>query len=209
MSENLIYLDHHATTPTDPRVVEAMAPFWTEKFGNPASFQHEQGRKAARAVEAATAQIASLLNADPTRLIFTSGATESNNLALKGILQPQLRLAASGGTTPHVITSQVEHRSIIDPLKKLERRGVKVTWLNVDQSGQIDLDELNSAFRPETCLVTLIWANNEVGTIHPLREISDLCNEHQVPCIPMLFRSWQVTPRPVTKSRGHAELHGS
>lgn len=175
-----IYLDHHATTPVDPRVVEAMAPFWNSQFGNAASFQHEYGRRAARHIEEATGQIARLLNADPGRLIFTSGATESNNLAIKGLLESTLQRNRSG-SSPHVITSRVEHRAVLDPLRKLERRGVEVTWLPVDSTGLIDLEELADTLRPETAMVSIIWANNEVGSIHPLREIAHLCQEHQVP----------------------------
>ncbi|QDU81521.1 Cysteine desulfurase [Polystyrenella longa] len=179
MSDLPIYLDHHATTPVDPRVVDAMAPFWTTQFGNAASFQHEYGRQAAQRIEAATQQIAELLQCDPKCVVFTSGATEANNLAIKGILGPKLR-QRSIAATPHVISTQVEHRAVIDPLKKLERRGVDVTWLPVDETGLIRLSDLEDAFRPETKLVSIIWASNEVGSIHPLAEIAALCEQRSI-----------------------------
>ncbi|MCA9040867.1 MAG: cysteine desulfurase [Planctomycetaceae bacterium] len=180
MADSPIYLDHHATTPVDPRVVEAMAPFWTERFGNPASFQHRIGQEAAKRVEEATFHIARLLNADPLRIVFTSGATEANNLAIKGLLHPELR-KANGNKAPHVITTAVEHRAVLDPLKKLERRGVEVTRLPVDHTGSIRITDLKDAICEETRLVSIIWANNEVGTIHPILEIAELCQQHHVP----------------------------
>lgn len=174
-----VYLDHHATTPVAPEVVQAMQPYWEELFGN-ASSQHSAGEKAARAIERAQEQIGSFLGADPQELIFTSGATEANNLALKGILNPLLRQHHSGQPKPHVISSLVEHRAILDPLKRLTRQGVEVTWLPVDQHGCVSLEQVEAALRPETKLVSLIWANNEIGSLNPIPEIAALCQERGI-----------------------------
>src|SRR5579864_4460658 len=168
-----IYLDHHATTPVDPRVLDAMLPYFGEKFGNAASVNHAFGWEAAEAVEAAREKIARLLNTDPRSLIFTSGATEANNLALKGIVQ-----AAPAGS--HIVTTAAEHRSVLDPLGRLARMGTDVTILPVDSHARVEPDDVAQAIRPNTVLVSVICANNEVGSLNPIRRIGEICRERQV-----------------------------
>ena len=168
-----IYLDHHATTPVDPRVLEAMLPFFGEKFGNAASVNHVYGWEAAEAVETAREKIAELLGADVRSLVFTSGATEANNLAIKGVLQ-------AAAPQSHVITTAAEHRSVLDPLRHLARRGTEVTFLNVDSAARVTQDDIALAIRPNTVLVSVIWANNEVGSLNPIREIGELCRERGI-----------------------------
>lgn len=172
-SSRVIYLDHQATTPVDPRVLEAMLPWFGEKFGNAASIHHEHGRQAAEAVEHARSQVAELLQVDPATLIFTSGATESNNLALKGVVRH--RQVGS-----HLIVNAAEHRSVLDPAKVLEREGFTVTVLPVDHEGQVDPQHVLAAIQPATVLVSVMAANNEVGTINPLREIGEICRTRGV-----------------------------
>ncbi len=169
-----IYLDCHATTPVDARVFEGMQPFFIEKFGNPASVNHPFGWETAEAVEVARQQIAQLINTNARNIIFTSGATEANNLAIKGTLE-------AAGVGSHVIVSAVEHRSVLDPVKRLKRSGYDVTILPVDEFGQIALQQLADAIRKETALISIIWANNEIGTINNMKEIASICKEHQVP----------------------------
>ncbi|VAX42616.1 Cysteine desulfurase, partial [hydrothermal vent metagenome] len=169
-----IYLDCHATTPVDARVFEVMQPFFMEQFGNPASVNHSYGWKAAEAVEIARKQIGKLIKTDSRNIIFTSGATEANNLAIKGLLE-------SAGVGSHLIISAVEHRSILDPAKRLKRAGYDVTILPVDEFGQIDLQQLENTIRKETALVSIIWANNEIGTTNNVKEILSICKERQVP----------------------------
>lgn len=166
-----VYLDHHSTTPCDPRVVEAMLPFFTEIYGNPSAITHEHGRRAATALEEARAGVASFFNVRPDEVFFTAGATESNNTVLFGKL-------GSGG---HVITSAGEHKSVLEPLRALEKRGVEVTYLPVDGEGFVDPDAVRSALRPETRLVSIIWANGEIGTIQPMSEIAAICETAGVP----------------------------
>ncbi|HEX4072557.1 MAG TPA: cysteine desulfurase family protein, partial [Planctomycetaceae bacterium] len=168
-----IYLDHHATTPVDPRVLGVMLPYFGEKFGNAASVNHVYGWEAAEAVEAARQKIADLLQADARSLVFTSGATESNNLAIKGVLQ-------AAPPQSHVITTAAEHRSVLDPLRHLARRGTEVTFLNVDSDARVTPDGVARAIRPNTVLVSVIWANNEVGSLNPIREIGELCRERGI-----------------------------
>jgi cysteine desulfurase len=172
-SDRPIYLDHHATTPVDPRVVDAMLPYFREKFGNASSVNHPFGWEAAEAVDRARDEIASLLGTDPRCLIFTSGATEANNLALKGVLQ-----AAPPGS--HVVTTAAEHRSVLDPVRRLARRGTEVTLVAVDSFGRVDCEAVAAAIRPNTVLVSAIWANNEVGSLNPICELSELCRERGV-----------------------------
>lgn len=167
MPSRPVYLDHHATTPVDPRVVDAMHPHWTENFGNAGSIHHAYGTHAAQAVEHAREQLASLLHVDPDAVIFTSGATEANNLALKGVL------AAPGH---HVITTVVEHPTVLAPLKKLQRRGCEVTFLPVDSQGRVSAQQIEQALQPHTKLVSVILASNEIGTLNPLQDIGDLCH---------------------------------
>jgi cysteine desulfurase len=159
-----IYLDHHATTPVDPAVLEAMLPYFTERFGNPSSKHHAFGQEAANAVEEARAQVAELVGADARDIVFTSGATESDNLAIRGLI-----------TEGHVVTTAIEHAAVLEPLRTLERRGVAVTVVPVDASGIVDVQRVADALRPETVLVSVMAANNELGTIQPVAEIGALC----------------------------------
>jgi cysteine desulfurase len=166
-----VYLDNHATTRTDPRVVAAMLPYFTEHYGNAASRHHAFGRAAEEAVETARAQVADLIGADPREIIFTSGATESDNLALKG---------AAGLYRPrgdHLITVQTEHRAVLDPCRRLEREGFRVTYLPVDEFGRVTAAQVAEALTERTLLVSAMAANNEIGTLHPLADIGRLCKE--------------------------------
>ena len=170
-----IYLDHAATTPLDPRVLEAMTPYLTSAFGNAASRQHSMGRTAAEAVEVARAQVADLIGADPREIVFTSGATEANNLALKGVAGARAYAADSR----HFVTARSEHHAVLDPLRALaEEGGFEVTRLAVDHQASVDLAELERALTRRPRLVSLMHANNEVGTIHPIDEIGGLCHEY-------------------------------
>jgi cysteine desulfurase len=169
-----LYLDHHATTPVDPRVLEAMLPYFTEHFGNPASRQHAYGWDAQKAVDAARVQVAGLVGATPAEIVFTSGATESNNLALKGVAH------ALRDRGDHVITAVTEHKSVLDSCKRLEREGCRITRLGVDARGFIDLAELRAAITPRTVIISIMAANNEIGVLQPLAEIGALAQEHGV-----------------------------
>jgi len=170
----MIYLDHNATTPLDPRVLEAMLPFFTEQFGNAASRQHASGLAAARAVETARAQVAEVLGADPREIVWTSGATESDNLALCGVAR------APAYRKRHIVTVNTEHRAVLDPCEALERQGYDVTWLGVEADGTLDLSRLAAAVTPETLLVSVMHANNETGVVHPIEEIGALCRARGV-----------------------------
>ena len=167
-------MDHHATTPVDPRVLEVMLPYFSEIFGNAASTDHSYGNEALRAVEKARKQIADGIGAKPEEIIFTSGATESNNLALKGIAE-QHRNKGN-----HIITCVTEHPAVLDPCKKLETLGFDVTYLPVDQYGMIDLDELKNSIRTVTILISIMAANNEIGVLAPLAEIGKIARGHEV-----------------------------
>src|SRR5579862_2795151 len=169
-----VYFDNHATTPVDPRVVEAMVPYFTEKFGNAASRNHEFGWKAEEAVENARGQIAKLINATPKEIVFTSGATESTNLAIKGVAE----MYREKGN--HIITQATEHKAVLDTCKRLEKYGYRVTYLPVQKDGRIDLDDLKRAMDDKTILVTIMAANNEIGVLQPIREIGALCHERGV-----------------------------
>jgi cysteine desulfurase len=169
-----IYLDNHATTRVDPRVVEAMLPYFTEYFGNAASRNHEFGWKAEEAVDRARKQIADLIGATPREIIFTSGATESDNLAIKGVAE----MYAEKGN--HIITAATEHKAVLDTCKKLEKHGYRVTYLPVMGDGLIDLDMLKESFTDKTILVTIMYANNEIGVLQPVREIGAMCRERGV-----------------------------
>jgi cysteine desulfurase len=169
-----IYLDNHATTPLDPRVLEAMMPYFTGKFGNAASRSHQFGWDALTAVEAARQQIARLIGASASEIVFTGGATESDNLAIKGVAD---MYRAKGD---HIITSATEHKAVLDSCKRLEKYGYQVTYLPVRPDGIIDLDRLQDAFTEKTILVSVMAANNEVGTLQPLQEIGKLCRERGV-----------------------------
>lgn len=173
-NRRLIYLDNNATTPCDPRVVDRMVPYFFEKHGNAASRSHHFGWEAEEAVDYGREQIAQLIGADDKEIIFTSGATESNNLALKGVFE----MYAKKGN--HIITVETEHKAILDTCKHLEKQGGEVTYLKVAEDGLIDLDELEAAIRPSTILVSVMWANNETGVIQPMKEIAALCEKHGV-----------------------------
>jgi len=164
-----IYLDNNATTPMDPRVLEAMIPFFTHNFGNAASRNHPFGWKAEEAVDYARGQVASLINADPKEIIFTSGATESNNLAIKGVFE----MYAEKGN--HVITIETEHKAVLDTCKHIEKAGAEITYLKTNEQGLITLEQVEAAIKPNTILVTIMYANNEIGVIQPIREITALC----------------------------------
>ena len=169
-----IYLDHHATTPLDPRVLEAMMPYFTNRFGNAASRSHQFGWEAEQAVEQARKQIAGLIGASPQEIVFTSGATESDNLAIKGVAE------AYAGQGDHVITCAIEHKAVLDSFKRLEQRGCRVTWLPVGTDGLVDPAAVEAAICPRTILVSIMYANNEVGTIQPVAEIGGICHERGV-----------------------------
>ncbi len=171
MSSPLIYLDYQATTPVDPRVLEAMLPYFTQQFGNAGSISHELGRAARDAVQLARATIASSLSAQPNEIVFTSGATESNNLALRGVMERTRRRGK------HIVSVATEHKAILDPLAHLARRDCEVTLLPVDATGLLNLEQLISALRDDTCLVSVMLANNEIGTIQPLAEVGRICRE--------------------------------
>lgn len=163
-----IFLDHHSTTPVDQRVLDQMLPYFRHQFGNAASVNHEYGWRAAEAVGRARQQVADLFKVQPQSIVFTSGATEANNLALKGVLR-----ASPPGS--HVVTVATEHKSVLDPLKRLKRQGYGVTLVPVDKHGHVDPKQIAAAIKPETVLVSVMWANNEVGTVQSLLDINFLC----------------------------------
>ena len=165
-----IYLDAHATTPVDPRVLEAMLPFFTEHFGNAASRNHPFGWKANKSVERAREQVAALIGARFRDVVFTSGATESNNLAIKGLA------ARAPASRRHIVTIATEHRAVLDPFRAVARAGFRVTYLGVDREGCIDLDQLRGAVTADTLLVSAMSANNEIGVLHPVGEIADIAH---------------------------------
>ena len=169
-----IYLDYAATTPVDQRVAEKMIPYLTETFGNPASNSHAFGWEAEEAVEKARADIAALINADPKEIIFTSGATESDNLAIKG--------AANFYKTKgkHLITVKTEHKAVLDTMRELERQGFEVTYLGVQENGLIDLEELKAAIRDDTILISVMWVNNEIGVVQDIPAIGEICRERKI-----------------------------
>ena len=169
-----IYLDNHATTRMDPRVLDAMLPYFTEYFGNAASRNHEFGWVAEQAVDKARKQIADLIGATPREIIFTSGATESDNLAIKGVAE----MYAEKGN--HIITAATEHKAVLDTCKKLEKHGYRVTYLPLKGDGLIDLDMLRESFTDKTILVSIMYANNEIGVIQPVAEIGKMCRERGV-----------------------------
>ena len=169
-----IYMDNHATTPLDPRVLEAMLPYFTHTFGNAASRSHSFGWEAEKAVDEARGQIAALMNADPKEIIFTSGATESDNLALKGVAE----MYREKGN--HIITSVVEHKAILDSAKRLEKWGFQVTYLPVDDTGMVRPEAVAEAITDKTILCSIMFANNEIGTVNPIGEIGALCRSKGV-----------------------------
>ncbi len=169
-----IYMDYHATTPVDPRVLEAMLPYFTQNFGNAASRNHSFGWTAEEGVENARAQIARLVGASPKEIIFTSGATESNNLAIKGVAE----MYREKGN--HIITQVTEHKAVLDTCKRLEKAGCEVTYLPVEKDGRINLDDLRRAITPKTILISIMYANNEIGAVQPIAEIGKLAKEKGV-----------------------------
>ncbi|WP_343726489.1 IscS subfamily cysteine desulfurase [Burkholderia seminalis] len=169
MPSRPIYMDYSATTPVDPRVVDKMVPFLHEQFGNPASRSHSHGWNAEQAVEEARAHVAALLGADPREIVWTSGATEGNNLAIKGAAH------FYQGTGKHLVTVKTEHKAVLDTCRELERQGFDVTYLDVEENGLLDLDALRRALRADTILVSVMLANNETGVIQPIAEIGALC----------------------------------
>ncbi len=169
-----IYLDHNATTPCDPRVVEAMVPYFTNSFGNAASRNHPFGWQAEGAVDNAREQVAQLIGADAKEIIFTSGATEADNLAIKGVFE----MYKSKGN--HIITCNIEHKAVLDTCKHIEKEGGEVTYLKVNDDGIINLDELEAAIKPTTILIAIMYANNEIGTVMPMKEISAIAKKNGV-----------------------------
>ncbi|HEY9849315.1 MAG TPA: IscS subfamily cysteine desulfurase [Leptolyngbyaceae cyanobacterium] len=169
-----IYLDNHATTTVDPKVLEAMLPYFTEHFGNAASNNHVYGWESEAAVKKSRQILASAIHATPEEIIFTSGATESNNLAIKGVAEAYFQKGR------HIVTVQTEHNAILDPCNYLESLGFEVTYLPVQQDGLIDLNQLEKAIRPDTILVSVMAANNEIGVLQPIAEIGTICRENQV-----------------------------
>jgi cysteine desulfurase len=169
-----VYLDFHATTPVDPRVLEAMLPYFSERFGNPASRQHAYGWEAQQAVDTARSQVAALIGATPSEIVFTSGASESNNLAIKGAVH------ARRSRGDHIITAATEHKSVLDSCACLEREGCRVTRLGVDAQGFIDLDQLRAAISSRTILISIMAANNEIGVLQPLAAIGAIAQERGV-----------------------------
>ncbi|MCF8247765.1 MAG: IscS subfamily cysteine desulfurase [Saprospiraceae bacterium] len=174
MGVRKIYLDNNATTPCDPRVVETMVPYFFEHHGNAASRNHPFGWEAEEAVDYAREQIAKLINADEKEIIFTSGATESDNLAIKGVYEMYSRKGN------HIITVKTEHKAVLDTCNKLEKHGAEITYLDVQADGLINLAELETAIKPNTIMVAVMWANNETGVIQPMKEIGQICEKHGV-----------------------------
>ena len=183
-----IYLDYGATTPCDPRVVDAMIPWLREHFGNPASRSHAYGWEAEAAVEKARADVAALIGADPREIVWTSGATESNNLVIKGAAH---FYAATKGK--HIITVKTEHKAVLDTFRELERQGFEATYLDVQEDGLLDLNRLKDAMRPDTVLVSVMAVNNEIGVIQDIEAIGHLCRERGI-----IFTS--TLPRPPARS---------
>jgi cysteine desulfurase len=169
-----IYMDNHATTPVDPRVVDAMLPYFTEKFGNAASRNHSFGWAGEEAIEIARAQIASLIGATPKEIIFTSGATESDNLMIKGVAE----MYREKGN--HIITQAIEHKAVLDTCKRLEKYGYEVTYLPVQKDGRVDPEDVRKAITPKTILITIMYANNEIGIVNPIQEIGKIAKEHGI-----------------------------
>ena len=174
MTPRPLYLDHHATTPVDPAVVGAMLPYLTEKFGNPSSRQHLFGQEAHAAVEEARAQVARLIGAETGDIVFTSGATESDNLAVRGVGR------GAGSRGRHLVTTAIEHPAVLEPARSLEREGFEVTVVGVGPEGIVSADEIARALRPDTVLVSVMAANNEIGTVQPIAEIGRLCHEREI-----------------------------
>jgi cysteine desulfurase len=169
-----IYFDHHATTPVDPRVLEAMLPYFTERYGNPSGRQHAFGEEAHAAVEQARSEVAALVGAEPGDIVFTAGATESNNLAVRGLAR------ALAGHGRHLVTTEIEHAAVLEPCRTLEREGFQVTRVETQGDGLVDPARILDALRPDTILVSLMAANNEVGTLQAVREVGQACRERGI-----------------------------
>ena len=169
-----IYLDYSATTPVDPRVAEKMIPYLTEQFGNPASRSHPFGWAAEEAVENARAQVAALVNCDPREIVWTSGATESDNLAIKGAAH------FYSGKGKHIVTVQTEHKAVIDPFRELERQGFEATYLQPEPNGLVDIEKFRAALRPDTIFASVMLVNNEIGVIQDIETIGNLCRERGI-----------------------------
>jgi len=169
-----VYMDNNATTPCDPRVVDAMLPYFTRHFGNAASRSHAYGWEAEEAVKFAREQVAALIGAEPGEIVFTSGATEADNLAIKGVFD----MYKNKGN--HIITVATEHKAVLDTCRHLEKEGAEITYLPVNKDGTVDLQQLESAIRPTTILVAIMYANNETGTIQPIRSISAIVKKHSL-----------------------------
>lgn len=169
-----IYLDYSATTPVDPRVLEKMLPYLTNKFGNPASHSHSYGWEAEQAVEEARANVAAYIGADPREIVWTSGATEADNLAIKGAAHFYQEKGR------HLITVKTEHKAVLDTMRHLEGEGFEVTYLDVKEDGMVDMDVLRAAIRPDTILISIMAVNNEIGVIQDLKAIGDICQEHKI-----------------------------
>jgi len=184
-----IFFDHISTTPIDPRVLEAMMPYFTERYGNPSSHIHDQGQQALKAIDAARAEVAGLVNAKPEAIVFTSGATEANNLAIKGAAE------AWSKKGKHLVASEVEHFSVLNALLPLRNRGYEVTTVKADSDGKVDPDDVRKAIRTDTVLVSVMHANSEIGTIEPIEEIGRIAREREV-----LFHT------DATASAGHVPL---
>ncbi len=176
---NRVYLDFNATTPVQPEVLDAMLPYFSGEFANAASI-HTPGQRARAAVETAREQVAALIGARPQEIVFTSGGTESDNHAIFGVVAQPILAVRSGEISRHVITSAIEHEAVLNACQALEKEGVRVTYLPTDSQGQIDLDELRRAIRPETVLITIMHANNELGTVQPLEEIGRIAAEADI-----------------------------
>jgi len=172
----LIYLDNAASTAVHPEVVKEMLPYFDVQYGNPSSI-HQFGRKAKNAIQKARKQVAALIDAEPDEILFTSGGTESNNTILYGIT----KLQGSHLDQNHIITSSIEHEAILQPCKKFENIGIKITYLPVDEHGIVNPDDITNSINPHTVLVSIMFANNEVGTIQPIKEISEICKKYQIP----------------------------
>ena len=171
-----IYLDAQATTPLDPRVLDAMLPFYTGMYGNPHSRTHAYGWESEKAVDQAREHVAKLIGADSKEIIFTSGATESNNMSIKGVA----RFFGRGGKKKHIITCQTEHKCVLDSCRHMQDEGFDVTYLPVQKNGLIDLQQLKDAIRPDTMLVSIMTVNNEIGVIQPMKEIGELCRSKKI-----------------------------
>lgn len=175
-----IYMDHNATTPVDPRVRQAMAPYLDEMYGNASSSSHAYGWQAQTAVKKARDQVAGLLNCRSADVLWTSGATESNNLAILGVVRAYCTPAVRGGERLHLITQATEHKAVLEVMEGAQEWGVDVTVLGVDRDGLISMDELRAAIRPSTTLISVMMANNETGALQPVREIGELCREKKI-----------------------------